>query len=371
MLKPIMFGDVSFTPFEKYYTDEEGNITSNYDSTIERYHSTNGYDYVLLKSSNGKLKFYPIDHIVFFAFKYDDVIRYSHECYDGIRRFQLKHIDNNKLNNCIDNLDIIKDEVFIPVTKPDNIIKDRYIISSFANVIRIDNDIYKPMTKHNKSDKDGYLVFNLYCRDSKRFKNIKVHRIVALNFVDNPNPDEFTVVNHIDGNIFNNEPYNLEWVSAKTNSTLASKCGLYTTSAITTEEIDYVVELLLANNSSPKAVYDKIDHDRYPRLTYPVICCIKYKDSAYIRENARYNLNEIEFKKNIRLTDDEIDMCIEALLKNDSSPMKALQSIDRDKYPYITKAIMGRIKEKHSAYIRDTTKYDLKIIEFKKCYKKQ
>ena len=370
MTIPIMFEDVLYTPTFKYYVDEDGNITTHDNKPVENYYSTNGFSYVLLKSNKGRPKFYPIDHLVFFAFKHDEINNYTHECYDGIRRFQLIHLDEDKLNNHVDNLDIVKKEVFIPMTKPDNIVPGKYIVSSFANAVRINDGAYKPMTHHDKSDRDGYLVFSLYCTDSVRPKNIKVHRVVALNFVDNPNPDEFTVVNHIDGNIYNNEPYNLEWVSAKMNSTLASKSGLYTSSNVTTEEVDYVVELLLANGSSQKAVFDLIDHDKYPRLTNAVICGIKAKDRAYVRDDARYDLTKIKFKNNaVRLTDDEIDMCIEALLAHDSSPIGALEDIDHEKYPYITKHVMQRIKGKHKPYIRPTTKYDLANIEFKACYK--
>lgn len=39
----------------------------------------------------------------------------------------------------------------------------------------------------------------------------KVHRLVALAFL--PNPDKYTDVNHIDENKFNNDVSNLEWVS--------------------------------------------------------------------------------------------------------------------------------------------------------------
>ena len=51
-----------------------------------------------------------------------------------------------------------------------------------------------------------YKVVTLYV-DKKR-KDIKVHRLVALNFLDNIKNKPF--VNHIDGNKFNNDVSNLE-----------------------------------------------------------------------------------------------------------------------------------------------------------------
>ena len=45
-------------------------------------------------------------------------------------------------------------------------------------------------------------------------KQIKVHRLVALNFIDNPK--KFKYVQHIDGNLHNNHVNNLKWAFSKT-----------------------------------------------------------------------------------------------------------------------------------------------------------
>ena len=59
----------------------------------------------------------------------------------------------------------------------------------------------------------GYKIVAL-CKDGKR-KMFKVHRLVAIAFIDNPlNKKE---VNHIDGNIENNLMENLEWVTHREN----------------------------------------------------------------------------------------------------------------------------------------------------------
>lgn len=55
-------------------------------------------------------------------------------------------------------------------------------------------------------------------------KTCIIHRIVAKLFVDNPN--NYNVVNHIDGNKLNNNSNNLEWCTTKHNVMKAIKIGL-------------------------------------------------------------------------------------------------------------------------------------------------
>ena len=53
-----------------------------------------------------------------------------------------------------------------------------------------------------------------------------VHRLVAETWIDNPNPDHYTQVNHIDGNKDNNSVENLEWVTPSQNHHHAYRTGL-------------------------------------------------------------------------------------------------------------------------------------------------
>lgn len=71
----------------------------------------------------------------------------------------------------------------------------------------------------------SYLAVNL----SGEFgpKTTMVHRLVAMAFVYNPEPLIRKVVNHIDGNKFNNWAYNLEWVTAQQNTQHAMSLGLF------------------------------------------------------------------------------------------------------------------------------------------------
>ena len=61
----------------------------------------------------------------------------------------------------------------------------------------------KTLTK----DKNGYLIVTL-CKDGKEKKH-KVHRLVALHFI--PNPNNYPMINHKDENPSNPIYTNLEW----------------------------------------------------------------------------------------------------------------------------------------------------------------
>ena len=91
-------------------------------------------------------------------------------------------------------------------------------------IIRRDNKIYHqkeqiitPCINHK-----GYYC----CILRKEFKGYpkRVHRLVAENFLDNPN--NLLQVNHIDGNKQNNNVNNLEWISNYDNMQHSIKMGL-------------------------------------------------------------------------------------------------------------------------------------------------
>jgi hypothetical protein len=72
-------------------------------------------------------------------------------------------------------------------------------------------------------DQQGYQRVGLYIGNYKS-KTIKVHRLVAETFIDNPlNKKD---VNHIDGNKSNNNIFNLEWCTRSENIKHAFKIGL-------------------------------------------------------------------------------------------------------------------------------------------------
>lgn len=83
--------------------------------------------------------------------------------------------------------------------------------------------------KNNKTNKElkqqnqnGYLHCTIFVNGIQ--KRCRVHRLVALAFI--PNPENRPFVNHIDGNRTHNSIDNLEWVTAKENAKHAVETGL-------------------------------------------------------------------------------------------------------------------------------------------------
>ena len=62
----------------------------------------------------------------------------------------------------------------------------------------------------------------------RKQKHKFVHRIVAETFLENPNPELYDQINHIDGNKYNNRVSNLEWTNNSLNQKHAYRLGLHT-----------------------------------------------------------------------------------------------------------------------------------------------
>lgn len=86
-----------------------------------------------------------------------------------------------------------------------------YIITNDGKVYNSQRKRYLCLKKHV----NGYIGVALSGEDNKR-KNINLHRLVALLFIDNPN--NYREVNHIDFDKTNNKLENLEWISRSGNS---------------------------------------------------------------------------------------------------------------------------------------------------------
>ena len=84
--------------------------------------------------------------------------------------------------------------------------------------------VFRTDTRNNKVEECFYHMAHGYKRirvtdiDTGIRRYVRVSRLVALYFVENPNPLEYDIVNHIDGDKLNNKASNLEWCDISINT---------------------------------------------------------------------------------------------------------------------------------------------------------
>lgn len=109
-----------------------------------------------------------------------------------------------------------------------------YEISNFGRVKNL--SLNKIMT--NCLDEDGYHILGL--RKNTKRTTKKVHRLVAIAFI--PNPNNLPYVNHIDHNRINNKVENLEWSSIKDNTSEAFRDKSILSKAVTAKINGQIIE---------------------------------------------------------------------------------------------------------------------------------
>lgn len=99
---------------------------------------------------------------------------------------------------------------------------ERYQVGEFGTIKS--RCFHKERLMRLQLDGDGYLRVRLF--RNNRGKTLKVHRLVALHWVENPNPEIYDEVNHDDGDKLNNAKSNLKWTDRAGNNKHAFDTGL-------------------------------------------------------------------------------------------------------------------------------------------------
>lgn len=143
----------------------------------------------------------------------------------------VRHKDGNLKNNVLENIEwwggiqdcdynnsFSKEELESETWKDIAGTDGKYKVSSLGRVIcmRYHNaDRIKMMRPH--MNRKGYLLTSIVYKNGVR-KDRALHILVAEAFIDNPDPEHFTMVDHIDENKQNNRVGNLQWLDNRTNS---------------------------------------------------------------------------------------------------------------------------------------------------------
>lgn len=151
--------------------------------------------------------------------------------------------------------------------------KGEYQISNFG---RIRNYRTKKVLK-NYISPEGYICNSLRHSKEKRTHTVRVHRLIAEAFI--PNPNNYSIINHIDGNKQNNNIENLEWCTAQHNIQHSFDNGLQEPTNIILVGYDYVIAFAmylngflygeiverLGNKVKDRAVYQALKRKTYLR----------------------------------------------------------------------------------------------------------
>ncbi len=98
-----------------------------------------------------------------------------------------------------------------------------YAVSKCGKVFRVDT---KKEIKQGLRGRDRSKYYYINTSINNVQRKVKVHILVALAWLNNPNPSLYVCVNHIDGDKLNNNVSNLEWVTHGQNSRHAVDTGL-------------------------------------------------------------------------------------------------------------------------------------------------
>lgn len=215
----------------------------------------------------------------------------------------VRHIDGDISNSCASNLEWMEYPDDIPTNKGEewrDVVgyEGKYKVSNQGRVFSLTRvrsnggKVYKGRMLRGEYCKSYYCVALL--DGNGNYKLCKVHRLVAMAFI--PNPENKPQIDHIDGNTKNNNVWNLRWATAKENvcnpNTLCHKTPLVTGGknpmAIPIVSVDIKDGTIRRYGSSVDVLVELgVKHSKYVRD-----CCNGKMDSYKGRK--WYNLEDYE-----------------------------------------------------------------------------
>ena len=108
--------------------------------------------------------------------------------------------------------------------KPVKDFENRFLISTHGRLLSINGKAFGLQILISAIDSVGYRMVTL--RDKPKFRNVRIHTLVAEHFLIKPDIED-ACVNHIDGNKLNNHVINLEWCTKRQNCEHAVLTGLH------------------------------------------------------------------------------------------------------------------------------------------------
>ena len=293
--------------------------------TSPSYHSTNGYDFMLLNNKDMKLQLFPLDDIIAYAY-----IPIPESLKD--KPIKVLHINGDTRDISLDNLQWVEDiEEWRDISLPFTISKG-YKISSWGRVMNMRNEIITCGTGES-----SYKCLWLRRADGTR-RTFPIHRIEAVVF--NMISDYYVRkhINHIDGDKTNDYLKNIEAVSPSQNLKHAYMTGLR--QSINDDEKHIIKKQLIRFDGSIVKAYNHIIENNMidsSKLSKNIIQNIK---SEMVSDGISFKIT-LKRKINAKL----FNLISELLIQHDGNCNKVLQSINND-YPNITIGNIDSVRRK-------------------------
>lgn len=299
------------------------------------YHSTNGYDYIVLLKFNGKAILYPLDQVVYNSF--------HPETQEMFEQFKCIHMDGNLRNNDVTNLNVIEDiEEWRISTYPDLPV-GRYSVSSWGRIKN--NKTGKILTYHHI---DSYHYIYLTIKGC--VKKIPFHRIIAHEFIHHLN--ESDIVNHLNSIKRDNRICNLEIVTALENNRHTAFVNRHSLdyqhylSKYSKDEVRTICEHLVKYEGNPSKTMESL---RSIGIVVPshILSNIKNKTSYSNISDEYFDKDSFEKFNNIINAELAHKVC-EYLLRFNGGIMTTFRELIKDGYPIPNHRIVDAIKYKHA-----------------------
>lgn len=328
--KPIIHPDIS----SGYLISPEGYIKTKgmddeYMIIEPSYHSTNGYDFVLLNNKEyEEVQLFPIDDIIAMTY-----IPIPNSLKD--KRIKVSHINGDTRDISLDNLEWVEDIEEWRVSTYPGIKPNTYEVSSWGRIRNINTGCIRILTDNFR----GYLGIKI---DHIQFK---IHRMIAFQFLWNKN-GKMPTVNHINGKKIDNYYKNLELVTRSDNLKHAYLMNLkrhmsgeyHPISKITNSDAEYICKLLIKYKGWSKDVFEQMLSEGY-QISKAIIDLILYKKTWT-------SISDKYFDKNtfINIRRDEVLLIKKTLIKCEGSSSKAFRIL-KDKIPHLTYRKIQGIQE--------------------------
>lgn len=210
---------------QNYKIDENGNLFSNKDNftTSKRVAPQASARQNRYRLVDGK--YYDAKYLVYKTFFpeanieiNDDRIIFIDGNVRNVSISNLKLINNNSREDIASMLSIKYNEIIKPIQDYKN-----YYVSENGNIYSYYNSTSRILK--SRVGTDGYLQVKIPDNYGAT-THLKIHRVVAIHFIKNLNPQELNVIHHIDENKLNNNYKNLEWTTLKQNTvySIGKKC---------------------------------------------------------------------------------------------------------------------------------------------------